>query len=244
MYRVLSVTGFHGAGKTKLVVSIVKELVKRDYRVGTVKHIPERHFTIDQTGKDTWAHAKAGAGLVISLAPGEIARIEKRSAGLEEILKSLSGVDFVIVEGFKTFRGLAKIVVARNQAEAEKLVDGLTIACVGFRWPTVPSFDFKQVKEIVDLVEQMSFPPLFALNCRRCGFDSCEKFAAAVVSGKKRWEECEALMSRVSLKIDDKQIPLKPFVQELLAGVVKGMVSSLKDSRGKIIEMRVTNLDR
>lgn len=243
MYRAVLVAGFHGAGKTKLVVSIVGELVKRGYRVGTVKHIPEEHFTIDQTGKDTWAHAKAGAELVVSLAPGEVAWIEKRSVELEEVLRRLSGVDFVVVEGFKGFSGLAKIVVARNQAEAEKLVDELTIAIVGVRLSSVPSFDFGQVNEIVNLIEQKSFPPFFGLDCKRCGFDSCEKFAAAVVSGKRRWQECEALADRVILKVNGRQLPLKPFVQEMLAGVVKGMVNSLKDSQGKNIEIKVINID-
>ncbi|MBC7219698.1 MAG: molybdopterin-guanine dinucleotide biosynthesis protein B [Hadesarchaea archaeon] len=243
MFKAILVTGFHGAGKTKLVVSIIEELVKRGYRVGTVKHIPEKDFTIDRTGKDTWAHAKAGAELVVSLAPGEVAWIEKRSAELGEILSRLTGVNFVIVEGFKSFSGLARVVVARDQQEAEKLVDDLTIACVGSSWPSVPSFNFEQIKEIVDLIERRSFPPLFTLDCGRCGFDSCEKFAAALVSGEKRWEECQALADRVVLKVDGSQLPLKPFVQEILAGVIKGMVGSLKGSRGKSIEIKVTDLD-
>jgi len=244
VFKAFSVVGFHGTGKTRLVVSIIKELTRRGYRVGTVKHIPEKHFTIDRAGKDTWVHAKAGAELVVSLAPGEVAKIEKRSARLEEVLKSLSGVDFVIVEGFKSFSGLAKVVVAQSEAEAKKLVDELTIACVGLKWSSVPSFNFGQVRKITDLVEEKSFPPLFDLDCKQCGFESCRNFAVAVVSGRKRWDDCPALTNGVVLKIDGKQVSLNQFVQDLLAGMVREMVAALKSSRGREIEIRVVNVDR
>ena len=114
---------------------------------------------------------------------------------------------------------------------------------MGFSSSSIPSFDFKQVKEIVDLIEQRSFPPLPGIDCKHCGFESCEKFAIAVVSGRRRWEECQALAREVVLKIDGRQIPLKPFVQEFLAGAIKGMVSSLKDTQGRNIEIMVINRD-
>jgi molybdopterin-guanine dinucleotide biosynthesis protein B len=243
VFKAFSVVGYHGVGKTRLVVSMIKELTRRGYRVGTVKHIPEKHFTIDRAGKDTWAHAKAGAELVVSLAPGEVAKIEKRSARLEEILKSLSGVDFVIVEGFKSFSGLAKVVVAQSEAEAKELVDELTIACVGLKWSSVPSFNFKQVKEITDLVEERTFPPLFDLDCKQCGFVSCREFALAVVSGRRRWEDCPVLTGSVVLKVDGRQVPLNQFAQGLLAGVVGGMVAALS-SPGREVEIKVVNVDR
>jgi len=239
MIRALSVTGFHRAGKTKVVVAIVRELTKRGYRVGTVKHIPEKDFTIDRPGKDTWAHAKAGAKLVVSMASNEVAKIERRSAKLEEVLEGLQGLDFVIVEGFKDFRGLAKVVVAKSEAEAKKLVDRFTIACIGTKGLSVPTFRFGQVKEIVNMVERKAYSPLFGLDCRQCGLGSCEDFAAAVVSGKKRWDDCAATAGRVSLSVDGRSIPLNPFAQKILEGAIKGMLSSLKGAKGEQIEIKV-----
>lgn len=237
MIRALSVTGFHKAGKTRVVVSIVRELTKRGYRVGTVKHIPEKNFTIDQPGKDTWVHAKSGAKLVVSLAPKEVAKIEKRSAKIEEVLQGLQGLDFVIVEGFKAFRGPAKIVVAKTEAEAKKLFDKFTIACVGANCLSVPTFSFRKMKNLVDLVEQKAYPLTFNLDCGHCGFGSCEDFAVAVVTGKRKWNDCKTTANRVSLVVDDKSIPLNPFAQKILEGAVKGMVSSLKCVNGDKIEM-------
>jgi molybdopterin-guanine dinucleotide biosynthesis protein B len=239
MIRVLSVTGFHKAGKTRIVVSIVRELTKRGYLVGTVKHIPEKDFTIDQPGKDTWAHAKAGAKLVVSMAPGEVAKVEKCSAKIEEVLQGLQGLDFIIIEGFKAFSGPAKIVVAKTEGEAKKLIDKFTIACVGAECLSVPTFSFEQVKGLVDLVEQKAYPLTFNLNCGHCGFDSCEDFAVAVVSGKRRWNGCVSSLGRFSLTVDGKSVPLNPFTQKILEGAIKGMLSSLKGTKGDKIEIKV-----
>lgn len=239
MIRALSVVGFHGAGKTKVVEAIIRELSKRGYRVGTVKHIPERDFTIDHPGKDTWLHARAGAKLVVSLAPREVAKIEKRSANLKEILDSLYGLDFVIVEGFKDFRGLAKVVVAKSEAEASRLIDEFTIARVGIKGLFIPTFGFERLKEVADIVEQRAYPILPELNCKQCGFESCEKFAVAVVSGEKRWDACPILHGHVKITVDGRRISLNPFVQEIFARTIQGMVSSLKGAKGEEIEITV-----
>jgi len=239
MIRALSVTGFHKSGKTRVVVSIVRELTKRGYRVGTVKHIPEKDFTIDKPGKDTWVHAKSGAKIVVSLAPREVAKIERHTARIEEVLQGLQGLDFVVVEGFKAFSGPAKIIVAKTEAEAKKLFDKFTIACVGAGCLSVPTFGFEQSKKLTDLVEQKAYPLTFNLDCGHCGFDRCEDFAAAVVAGKRKWNGCTTLANKVSLIVDGKTIPLNPFTQKILAGAIKGMISSLKGAKGDKIEMVV-----
>ncbi len=239
MIRFVSVTGFHRAGKTKVVVAIIRELSKRGYSVGTVKHIPEENFTIDRQGKDTWMHARAGAKVVVSVAPKEIAKIERRSAELNEVLDRLYGLDFVIVEGFKNFKGLARVVVAKTREEALKLFDEFTIACVGAKGLPVPTFNFRQMKELADMVEQKSYPNLPMLNCGRCGLESCGGWAAAVVSGEKGWDSCPALKDRVTITVDGKVIPLNPFVQEFFSGSIHGMVSSLKGVKDGQIEIKV-----
>ena len=238
MSRVVSVTGFHRAGKTKVVVAIVRELTKRGYRVGTVKHIPEEDFTIDQPGKDTWLHAKAGAKVVVSLAAHEVARMEKRSANLAEALEGLQVMDFAVVEGFKNVRGFARVVVAQSKAEADKLIDEFTIACVGAKCASVPTFGFRETAKIVDIIEEKAYPLLPGLDCKICGYDSCDRLAAAIVSGKERWNRCQAV-GRVTLTVDGKVIPLIKFPQKIFESTVKGMVASLRDAKGTEIELRV-----
>ncbi len=239
MIRALAIVGFKKSGKTQVVEGLVHELTRRGYRVGTVKHIRERDFTIDRRGKDTWKHAKAGAKLVVSVAPRELATIEKRSAKLEEVARDLRELDFIVVEGWREFKGIARIAVTRNASEIRKLVDEFTIACVGAGKRGLPKFNLNESKRLADLAEQKAFPILPGLDCEYCGYKSCREFGLAVLAGKTKWNGCGALRERVVLAVDGKRVSLNPFVQGLIANMLAGMLSSLKGARGKEIELKV-----
>jgi len=236
LFRIVAVVGFKKSGKTAVVEGLVRELVRRGYRVGTVKHIRERGFTIDQPGKDTWRHARAGASVVFSIAPRETATIERRTGGLDDVLR-LHGIDFLVIEGFRGAKGVAKIAVARTAADMIKLEDDFTIAHIGSK-KGVP-LEPREVKTLAKLVEARALPPLFGLDCSRCGYRTCKDFARAVVSGQARVKDCEAAFGRAELRIDGKIVPLKPFVQEFLARTTLGMLSSLKKAKGREIELRL-----
>lgn len=239
MIRAVAVVGFRKSGKTLVVEGLVHELTRRGYRVGTIKHIREKGFTIDRPGKDTWRHAKAGAKLVISIAPRELATIEKRSAKLQDVARSLRGLDFILVEGFREFSGIAKIAVARNASEMRKLVDEFTIACVGAGKRGLPRLEPDDTKKLANLVERRAFPLLPGLDCEHCGYKTCREFVLAVLAGKARWDGCGALRERVVLTVDGKRVPLNPFVQNLISNIVIGVLSSLKRAKGKKIELKV-----
>jgi molybdopterin-guanine dinucleotide biosynthesis protein B len=239
LVRAIAVVGYKGAGKTKVVEGLVRELSERGYRVATVKHISKRGFSIDRSGKDTWRHAEAGAKTIVSLAPRELAVIEKRSAKLDEILRRLEEFDFVIVEGFKGSKDLAKIVVATKPTHVHELADEFTIASIGARRNDLPFFGFGEIKKLTDLVEQKTPPVLPEIDCRHCGYKGCKEFALAVLAGEQAWNSCRALGGRVTLIVDGKHIFLNPFLQELVARVIDGLVSSLKGAEGERIELKV-----
>lgn len=49
---------------------------------------------------------------------------------------------------------------------------------------------------------------------------------------------------RVEVKIDGRDVPLKPFLHEMFGGAVRGLVTGLKDvTDPRVIEMRVVCLD-
>ncbi len=239
MVRAVAVVGYREVGKTKIVEGLVRELSKRGHRVATVKHVVERGFSIDRPGKDTWRHARAGARVVVSLAPRELATIERRAAKLGEVLHGLERSDFVIIEGFKVSRGLPKIVVARTGADLRKLADGFTIASVGAKKARLPAFELRQMKGLTDLVERRVPPVLPEIDCEHCGYKSCREFALAVLAGKRRWDGCPTLRERVVLRVDGKQVYLNPFMQDLIAGLIGGLLSSLKGVKGKQVELKV-----
>jgi len=57
------------AGKTTLMEVLIPELSRRGYRIATVKHHSHSGFEVDQPGKDSWRHARAGSVHVIIAAP-------------------------------------------------------------------------------------------------------------------------------------------------------------------------------
>jgi len=239
LVRAVAVVGYRETGKTKIVEGLVRELSKRGHRVATVKHVVERGFSIDRPDKDTWRHARAGARVVVSLAPRELATIERRAAKLGEVLSRLERSDFVIIEGFKGTKNLAKIVAARSRADLRELVDEFTIASVGARKAGLPAFKFKHVKRLADLVERRVPPVLPGIDCEHCGYKSCREFALAVLAGKRRWDGCPTLHERVILTVDGRRVFLNPFMQKMMAGAIVGVLSSLKGAKGKRIELKV-----
>jgi molybdopterin-guanine dinucleotide biosynthesis protein B len=102
--RIIGLAGWSGAGKTTLVAHVLPALARRGLRVSTVKHA-HHAFEIDQPGKDSFIHRKAGAFEVL-VASSERYAIMRDLRGepepsLAEHLARLTPVDLVIVEGFK-----------------------------------------------------------------------------------------------------------------------------------------------
>ena len=113
--RVIGLAGWSGAGKTTLLARVIPELTAKGLKVSTVKHA-HHAFDIDTPGKDSWRHRQAGASEVLVASAKRFALMhELRDAAeprLADLLKRLSPVDLVIVEGFKAERH-AKIEVHR-----------------------------------------------------------------------------------------------------------------------------------
>jgi len=103
--RLFGIAGYKNAGKTTLIVDLIRDLVARGWRVATVKHA-HHDFDIDQPGKDSWLHRDAGASEVLVVSDRRVAHVvELRGAaepGLRELVGRLGNVDLVLVEGWKS----------------------------------------------------------------------------------------------------------------------------------------------
>jgi molybdopterin-guanine dinucleotide biosynthesis protein B len=102
--RVIGLAGWSGSGKTTLLTKLIPLFVERGLRVTTIKHA-HHLFEVDQPGKDSYKHRKAGASEVIVSSARRWVQIHEVSgsseATLHELLKRLSPCDLVLVEGFK-----------------------------------------------------------------------------------------------------------------------------------------------
>lgn len=81
---ILGVYGFQDAGKTKLVEQLAASLVKKGYRVSSIKHTPHRK-SIDCEGKDTWRHWVAGSDPVVFSSEIETSIIKHSKMSLDDI---------------------------------------------------------------------------------------------------------------------------------------------------------------
>jgi molybdopterin-guanine dinucleotide biosynthesis protein B len=102
--RLIGLAGWSGAGKTTLVTRLIPHLAGLGVSVSTLKHA-HHAFDVDQPGKDSHAHRQAGARQVLVSSANRWALMtELRGAPeppLPVLLRQLSPVDLVIVEGFK-----------------------------------------------------------------------------------------------------------------------------------------------
>jgi molybdopterin-guanine dinucleotide biosynthesis protein B len=103
--KVIGLAGWSGAGKTTLLARIIPYLLAEGLRVSVIKHA-HHSFDVDIPGKDSWVHRQSGAvEVLVSSAARWALMHELRGASeplLPELLKKLSRVDLVVVEGFKS----------------------------------------------------------------------------------------------------------------------------------------------
>ena len=219
---VVAVVGSKESGKTMTIEILTRGLSRRGYRVATVKHIPKRNFTIDREGTDTWRHARAGASIVVSVAPEELAaikRVNTENYDLTRILRECGEeVDIIILEGFK---GLVerdihvlKIIAVKEVKEIHEMSKRFSpvLAYVG----SIPAGEVPSSINYVNMTEDRGN-------------------IVNLVDGKVEAIESRLKPSKgVQVLIDGRSLPCARFVQEILKKTVLAMVSTLKgtDIRG------------
>jgi molybdopterin-guanine dinucleotide biosynthesis protein B len=114
--KVIGLAGWSGAGKTTLLTRLIPYLLKEGVSISVIKHA-HHNFDVDVPGKDSWRHREAGATEVLVSSERRWALMHELHGMSEphlfELLKKLSPVDLVIVEGFKR-ESLPKIEVHRT----------------------------------------------------------------------------------------------------------------------------------
>jgi molybdopterin-guanine dinucleotide biosynthesis protein B len=249
---VIGVVGHKNSGKTTVIEIIVQELINRGYLVATAKHVKQKAFSIDTKGKDTWKHAAAGANPVLSVSEIETAVLIKDGAqqlSVERMRSLAPEADIIMMEGFSWLvlkdEHLGKILCIRNKEEYKdfkRRTRGKVIASCSIHPMGQPILSIDEDAQI--LVEQAVkyvkrkrkiskiLSRLPGLDCGKCGHFTCEEMAVAIYGNKAKLSDCFTLKQRSKLKtrviVNGTEIPLQPFVSEIIRKSLLGMVSSLK----------------
>jgi molybdopterin-guanine dinucleotide biosynthesis protein B len=153
----IAIAGKSGSGKTTLLEKIIPILKNRGHRIGVVKHA-HRGFEMDQTGKDSWRHKKAGAAATLVVSENTIALVKDEDApSLKAMLHYLSDMDLIIVEGFKHAK-IPKIEIFRTAGghESPLFMDDPNLAAFitdSSLRPPVPTFDINDAGAIALFIE-------------------------------------------------------------------------------------------
>lgn len=229
-----SVIGISSTGKTTTIENIIKELVKRNYTVGTIKEIHFRDFKIDAKGTNTSRHKEAGSNLVTARGHYETDVMYQHKLSINEILNFYDH-DYVVMEGVRD-TSAPKIVTAYNIEGIEDRIDETTFAISGqisnsmTEYKGIPIINsITDVERLVDLIEDKVFellPDMKDECCQKCGH-TCKELSSLILKGKAERSNCRLDNQEVILKINGKEIKMVPFVQKILQNSVEAVAKEL-----------------
>lgn len=245
--KVFGVVGYTKSGKTTTIEEIIRELRHRNYSVGSIKDIHFEEFQIDTEGTNTHRHKMAGSQLVTARGFNETDVLFQEQLDIYQIA-SFYDYDYLVVEGYSE-ANIPKIVTARNIVGLDEKIDYSTIAISGVISNDIDEYEgfrainaLENIEDLVNLIEASSFellPDFDKKCCGACGYD-CKEMCRKIIKGEKQRGDCVISDNNVTLKIDNKEIPMVPFVAKLVKNSVLSVVSELngyKDSCNITIEL-------
>jgi molybdopterin-guanine dinucleotide biosynthesis adapter protein len=133
MVLIVAAVGVSGSGKTVTLEYLVGKLSAEGYKIGSIKHVHHKGFTMDKEGTNTWRYAKAGAKVIVAISPEEVDIIRKTEMPLDSLdqitaLLEQEELDLVFIEGFHRLIAkraeVPKIITAKDQAGLEQTLEG------------------------------------------------------------------------------------------------------------------------
>ena len=156
MIKVIGVVGWKDVGKTFFATEIIKLLVSKKFKVGSIKHA-HHDFDIDQDGTDSFKHRNAGSNQVIISSSKRWAKIiennNKKEKNLDQLIKEFQEIDIVIVEGFKKENHPKIEIIAKNsQIINSELKNVIAFVSDEMLNSNIPVFKKNDIKSLVKFI--------------------------------------------------------------------------------------------
>jgi molybdopterin-guanine dinucleotide biosynthesis protein B len=112
---------------------LISRLSELGYKVGSIKHVHHKGFTMDREGTNTWRYAKAGSKVIVAISPEEIDIIKKTQMALDDLDRIIAlledeKLDVVFIEGFHSLiakrQDVPKIVTAKDENGLKRTLEG------------------------------------------------------------------------------------------------------------------------
>jgi len=232
--KVFMLKGTSKTGKTTTAETIIRELVRRGYSVGSVKDI-HTDILLDTDSTDTDRHAASGASLVTGRAERQTALFHKDRLDIEKILDAYD-TDYVLLEG-DSGANCPVILTGKTAEDLEFRWSDRAIAVSGIISAEIDSYRglpvinaLTDIEKLVDLIIEKTpdrMPNFPSGSCGGCGGD-CRKLMERILKGEASPADCILQGERCSVTVGGKELSMMPFVEKIVKNVAIGAVKSLK----------------
>ena len=215
MLPIISIVGPSDSGKTTLIEKLVKALVRKGHRIGVLKHT-HAAIKFDRAGTDTDRFRRAGAALSAITDDATLARFSKVSGTPPRgLIASLAkDVDLLIVEGYKQ-EALPKLLLTDHLREVD--FKGIVVTYG------------KRVNGEKGMGNGNTKIPHFKPS--EAGKMALWLERTFIVPGKRA--------GAVRVLVDGRDLPMKPFVADIVRQTNRGLLQSLKGGKGRHIQILI-----
>jgi len=220
-----------GRGKTKALVYIAQRLISKGYKVSVIKHA---FHGIDIEDKDSHIFILNGVEeVIVSSRDIGVLYINRWVDSLEKAL-TITTNPIVLVEGFRESEIGDAIAIAMDCKELENLMKYKPLLAILWNkdkcYSDIRLYDFNELDEVAEVIENRAVECILnqlpKTNCGFCGYSTCREFSYAYLRGYIRM--CPTI-SDIRLMVNDIDIPMNPFVKNMLFSLVQGFLNSLKN---------------
>ena len=157
--KMFGLVGWSGSGKTTLMKKLLPVFIERGLRVSTLKHT-HHNVDIDQPGKDSYEHRRAGAYEVMLSSSARWSLThelrDESEPDVAALAQFMAPVDLLLIEGFKNQKH-DKIEIYRAELKQELLCvhDTSIVAVVTddiLPDVSIPVFSLNDVDGIADFI--------------------------------------------------------------------------------------------